>query len=162
MNKNPNNNIVQITLQVNGEKKVIVISPDKPLLTTLRDDLHLTGAKPGCYNGDCGACTVLIDGNPLKSCIMLTMEAVNHEITTIEGLQYSPVQEAFIKHFAFQCGYCTPGFIMNAHALYKQNPNANYEEICEWFASNICRCTSYEEIENAMRGVLQHDLKGKN
>ncbi|WP_445487551.1 (2Fe-2S)-binding protein [Niallia sp. 03133] len=139
--------------------KEVVISPAQTLLTTLRDRLYLTGAKPGCYNGDCGACTVLIDQQPIKSCLMLAIEAIDHEITTIEGLNSTPIQQAFIEHFAFQCGYCTPGFIMNCHALCTLHPYAEEEQIREWLSSNICRCTSYNEIEAAIKSVLQKKLE---
>ncbi|MGP7817804.1 (2Fe-2S)-binding protein [Niallia sp. 01092] len=145
-------------LEVNGEKKEVVISPDQTLLTTLRENLYLTGAKPGCLNGDCGACTILVDQLPIKSCIMLTLEAISHSIKTIEGLHDAPIQQAFIEQFAFQCGYCTPGFIMNGHALCTKHPNATDEQIREWLSSNICRCTCYEEIEKAVKSVLNKKI----
>ncbi|MGE5633528.1 MAG: (2Fe-2S)-binding protein, partial [Caulobacteraceae bacterium] len=114
----------------------------------------LTGAKPGCENGDCGACTVLVDGWPVKSCIMLAVEAVGHKVTTIEGLKDAPIQKAFIEKWGFQCGYCTPGFIMNCQGLVNVHPDADEEMIEEWLQSNICRCTSYEEIRKAVKSVL--------
>jgi aerobic carbon-monoxide dehydrogenase small subunit len=143
-----------ITLQVNGESRVTTVRYADTLLYTLRGKLGLTGAKPGCLNGDCGACTVTIDGWPMKSCLMLAVEAVGKKVTTIEGLQGTPIQQAFIDNFAFQCGYCTPGFIMNCHALIENHPNANDSTIKEWLESNICRCTSYLEIEKAVKSVL--------
>jgi len=139
----------QIKLFINGEEKQVAVIPNKILLMVLREDLHLTGSKPGCLNGDCGACTVLVDNEPMKSCLMLAVEAIDKEVVTVEGLFEAPIQKAFIEQFAFQCGYCTPGFIINAHALTKI-PNADKEMIREWLSSNICRCTSYEEIEHAV------------
>ncbi|MBM4761868.1 (2Fe-2S)-binding protein [Bacillus sp. B15-48] len=140
-------------LNVNGQKRDVIISQSERLLTTLRH-LQLTGTKPGCYNGDCGACTVMVDHQPYKSCIMLSVEVMDRNITTIEGLNNVPIQTAFVEHFAFQCGYCTPGFIMNAHSLIINHPDATDSLIEEWLKSNICRCTSYEEIERAVKSVL--------
>ncbi|MEG6521805.1 (2Fe-2S)-binding protein [Desulfotomaculum sp. 1211_IL3151] len=143
-----------IELNINGEKKLVVARPADTLLHVLREQLGLTGAKPSCKNGDCGACTVLIDGKPIKSCLMLAAEAIGHEITTVEGLRNSPIQQAFVEKFAFQCGYCTSGFIMNCHALSVHQPNAKDETIREWLQSNLCRCTGYEEITEAIKSVL--------
>ncbi|KQC47124.1 MULTISPECIES: (2Fe-2S)-binding protein [Geobacillus] len=145
----------ELVLHVNGERRSIVTRQAETLLFVLRDGLGLTGAKPGCLNGDCGACTVLVDGTPIKSCMMLAIETVGKEITTIEGLDDAPIQHAFVRHFGFQCGYCTPGFIMNAHALIERHPNADEATIQEWLESNICRCTSYQEIEAAVKEVLE-------
>ncbi|MBA2876649.1 (2Fe-2S)-binding protein [Thermaerobacillus caldiproteolyticus] len=144
----------EMLLTVNGEAHSVIARPADTLLFVLRNKLRLTGAKPGCLNGDCGACTVLIDGGPIKSCMMLAIETVGKTITTIEGLKHSPIQQAFVEHFAFQCGYCTPGFIMNAHALTEKYPDASDDVIQEWLESNICRCTSYREIEQAVKSVL--------
>lgn len=147
-----------IQLNINGEIKDVVISPSGILLETLRSQLALTGAKPGCENGDCGACTVLIDGWPTKSCLMLTVEAVGKQITTVEGLKNAPIQKAFIEKFGFQCGYCTSGFLMVCHALAAIHPNPPDILIDDWLQSNICRCTSYEEIGNAIRAVLSGEI----
>lgn len=147
-----------IQLNINGELKDVVISPSDILLETLRSQLALTGAKPGCENGDCGACTVLIDGWPTKSCLMLTVEAVGKQITTVEGLKNTPIQKAFIEKFGFQCGYCTSGFLMVCHALAAIHPNPPDILIDDWLQSNICRCTSYEEIGNAIRAVLSGEI----
>ena len=148
-------NLIQVELNINGQKQQVVIPPNKTLLATLRENLYLTGAKPGCFNGDCGACTVMIDELPMKSCLMLSVEVHEKKVTTIEGVKESPLQKAFIENFAFQCGYCTPGIIMNCHALMLQNSNPNRETIIEWLESNICRCTSYEEIELAINDVIK-------
>jgi carbon-monoxide dehydrogenase small subunit len=144
-----------ISLNVNGEEYQIVVRSADTLLYALRGKIGLTGAKPGCLNGDCGACTVNIDDWPMKSCLMLAIEAVEKKITTIEGLTNTPIQKAFVENFAFQCGYCTPGFIMNCHSLIKQHPDADEETIKEWLQSNICRCTGYAEISKAIHSVLK-------
>ncbi|MBY6268112.1 (2Fe-2S)-binding protein [Parageobacillus thermoglucosidasius] len=144
----------EMQLLVNGETKSVVARQADTLLFVLRNELGLTGAKPGCLNGDCGACTVLVDGIPIKSCMMLAIETVGKAITTSEGLHNTAIQRAFVEHFAFQCGYCTPGFIMNAFALIERHPDADDSIIQEWLESNICRCTSYKEIEAAVKTVL--------
>ncbi|MCL6587588.1 MAG: (2Fe-2S)-binding protein [Anoxybacillus sp.] len=143
----------EIILHINGERRSAVIRQADTLLMVIRY-LGLTGAKPGCLNGDCGACTVLVNDTPIKSCMMLAIETVGQEITTIEGLRDTAIQRAFVEQFAFQCGYCTPGFVMNAYALTTQKPDADEETIRKWLESNICRCTSYHEIEQAVRSVL--------
>ena len=145
----------EIRLNVNGEEHVSFVRPADPLLSVLRTKLGLTGSKPGCENGDCGACTVLVDGEPYKSCIMLGVEASGRDVTTVEGLDDAPIQAAFVDCFAFQCGYCTPGFLMNAHALLRHNHSPDDDVIREWLESNICRCTSYEEIERAVKMLCQ-------
>lgn len=146
-------NRLSITLRINGEDHNLSIRPADTLLYAIRN-LGLTGSKPGCLNGDCGACTVNIDNMPMKSCLMLAIEAVGKEIQTIEGLKGTPIQKAFIDKFAFQCGYCTSGFIMNTHSLIKQHPKADDQTIKKWLESNICRCTGYQEIEEAVKTVL--------
>ena len=143
-----------IELHINGEIRKALARPSDTLLFFLRERLGLTGAKPGCENGDCGACTVLVDGWPVKSCLMLAAEAIGHEVTTIEGLDKVPIQQAFVDKFAFQCGYCTPGFITNCQGLINIHPDASDEVIHEWLQSNICRCTSYQEIMEAIRSAL--------
>lgn len=143
-----------ITLNVNGENREVAVKPSDILLNTLRNELGLTGAKPGCENGDCGACTVLIDGWPIKSCLMLTVEAIDKKIVTVEGLKDAPVQKAFVDNWSFQCGYCTSGFLTVCHALANIHPDANDYVIEQWLQSNICRCTGYEEIKDAIKSVL--------
>jgi len=143
-------------LCVNGETKIVAVRPSDLLLDTLRGQLGLTGAKPGCKNGDCGACTILMDGWPVKSCLVLTVEAQGHALTTVEGLRgQAPVQQAFVENGAFQCGYCTPGFLMVCHALLEHHPDAGKETMEAWLQSNLCRCTSYEEIRQAVTSLLK-------
>jgi len=149
-----------ITLKINGEMYEADIQASDLLLSVLRGKFGLTGAKPGCLNGDCGACTVMINQKPMKSCLYLAIEALEAEIITIEGLKNSPIQKAFVEHFAFQCGYCTPGFIMNSHALLLRHPSPDKETIKKWLSSNICRCTGYKEIEEAIISVI--DNKNSN
>lgn len=146
------NSIIEI--DVNGEKRSVTVRPADTLLYALREQLGLTGTKNGCENGDCDACTVLVDGWPIKACLMLAAEAIGHKVTTVEGLKNTPIQNAFVEKFAIQCGYCTPGMIMNCHALVNIYPAATDETIEEWLQSNICRCTGYSEIREAIKTVL--------
>ena len=141
-----------IRLDINGQLQEIAVRPSDLLLDVLREQLGLTAAKPGCKNGDCGSCTVVIDGLPAKSCLVLAVEAQGHAILTLEGLNgVSEIQKAFVEENAFQCGYCTSGFLMVCHALKMQYPNFPEEYVIEeWLQSNICRCTSYQEIRNAV------------
>ena len=143
-----------LELDINNETRSVIARPSDTLLYILREQLDLTGAKNSCENGDCNACTVLFDGWPVKACLILAVEAVGHKIVTIEGLKDTPIQRAFLDKFAVQCGFCTPGFIINAHALVTLRPDANDEVIKEWLQSNICRCTSYSEINAAVKSVL--------
>jgi aerobic carbon-monoxide dehydrogenase small subunit len=144
---------VSTVLLINGEEKRVTFRYADILLDVLRYQLGLTGAKPGCLNGDCGACTVNINGIAQKSCLTLAVEAINMEILTIEGLN-APIQGAFVDHFAFQCGYCTPGFIMNCHSLLNSSNHPSNHKITKWLESNICRCTGYMEIENAVKSAI--------
>lgn len=143
-----------ITLNVNGSQHEVAVRPSDTLVNVLRRQLGLTGTKIGCENGDCGACTVLVDGWPIKSCLMLAAEAIGHEITTIEGLCGTPIQKAFAENQAFQCGYCTPGFIMVCHSLLNKHANPDDYTVETWLQPNICRCTSYQEIKNAVRAAI--------
>ncbi len=143
-----------VELDVNGERVSVAIRPADTLLDVLREELGLTGTKNGCGNGDCDACTVLLDGMPIKSCLTLAVETIGHQVTTIEGLRDTPLQKAFVEKFAIQCGFCTPGFIVNSHALIKHHPDADDEKIREWLESNTCRCTGYHEIQEAVKSVL--------
>lgn len=143
-------NLSLIELDVNGEKRRLHVRPGDTLLRALREKLGLTGAKPGCENGDCGACTVLLDGKPVKSCLVLAVEADGRAVITIEGLKNTAIQKAFLEEGGFQCGYCTSGFLVNAYALLEQYPAAEGEEDREWLESNLCRCTGYEGISRAI------------
>ena len=142
-----------VTLNVNGENRDVFIRPSDLLLDVLREQLGLTAAKPGCKNGDCGACTIMVDGWPAKSCLMLAAEAEGHAILTVEGLgATADVQRCFVEKNAFQCGYCTSGFLMVCHTLKTRHPVMPEELVVEeWLQSNLCRCTSYQEIRAAVR-----------
>ena len=146
----------EITLDVNNEVYNIVVSPNETLLNVLREKLELTGPKPGCENGDCGACTVLINGKPFKSCMALAVEMEGEKITTVEGLEDTAIQEAFIDKEGYQCGYCTSGFIVNAYALLENYEKPDDNTIKEWLSSNLCRCTGYEGIEKAVEKVIDN------
>ena len=144
----------RISFSINGEVCELAVRPSETLLHALRARLGLTGAKAGCENGDCGACTVVVNDRPVKSCLMLAVEAAEKEILPVEGLQNAPEQRAFVEQFAFQCGYCTSGFLMVCHALRLNCKNPTDVELEDWLQSNLCRCTSYEEIGLAVRGIL--------
>lgn len=144
-----------IRLRVNGEEREMAVRPSDVLLDVLRGQLGLTGAKPGCENGDCGACTVLIDNLPAKACLVLAVEAVGHDVRTVEGLSGTePIQGAFVEKGAFQCGYCTSGFLMVCQGLFLHDPQPAELVMEEWLQSNICRCTSYQEIRGAVRALF--------
>lgn len=149
----------QITLRVNGQDHTLCVRPADVLLDVLRDRLGLTGAKPGCRNGDCGACTVVVDGMPQKSCLILACAAEGKDIRTVEGLGESPLAKAFSDARAFQCGYCTSGFLMASYALLQNEPQADEGTMEEWLQANICRCTSYAEIRAALGGLLPGTLR---
>ena len=142
---------LQIT--VNGVARTILVQPYYSLLDTLRDELHLTGTKKGCDEGDCGACTVLLDGQPVTSCLVLAHSAHDADVTTIEGLasggELHPVQKAFVEHGGLQCGYCTPGLIMATVGLLNSNPNPGEEEVKYALGGNLCRCTGYSKVVEA-------------
>ncbi len=144
-----------ITLTVNGKERTVVTDPERSLLDVLREVLHLTGAKYGCGEGRCGACTVLMDGRRTLSCVTPVAKADKKTITTIEGLadgdSLHPVQQAFLDEGAIQCGYCTPGMILNAVALLEKNPQPTDEQIAEWMNVNLCRCNGYTKILKAIR-----------
>jgi aerobic carbon-monoxide dehydrogenase small subunit len=146
-----------IGFMVNGKKFQGVVEGSETLLDCLRERLGLTGAKKGCDQGDCGACTVLLDGVPVNSCLVLASEAAGKEVTTIEGLSQDsvlhPLQEAFIRHNAVQCGFCTPGMILTAAALLKENPHPSADEIRHYLQGNLCRCTGYSKIVEAVQAV---------
>ena len=139
-----------IILRVNGEDQELQISANETLLEVLRERLSLIGAKEGCQDGGCGACTVLLDGKPVRSCLTLAVEAEGRDIVTIEGLasgeELHPIQEAFINHGGVQCGFCTPGMILSAKALIDSNPEPTETEVKEAISGNLCRCTGYTKI----------------
>ncbi len=152
-----------IELKINGEVREVVVEPRTTLLHVLREDLRLTGTKEGCNAGDCGACTVLIDNHPVVSCLTLAIEAQGKEILTIEGLdrkdQLHPLQQAFIDHYAVQCGFCTPGMILSAKALLDRNSHPTEEEIRKAISGNLCRCTGYVKIVEAILAVVNNEQK---
>jgi aerobic carbon-monoxide dehydrogenase small subunit len=138
-----------VKLTINGEQREVEVEPYRSLLDMLRNEAGLTGTKKGCDVGDCGACTVILDGKPVNSCLMLGVEADGAQVQTIEGLRH-PLQESFVSHGAAQCGFCTPGMIMMAKALLDENPSPSEEEIRFALAGNICRCTGYTKIIDAV------------
>jgi xanthine dehydrogenase YagT iron-sulfur-binding subunit len=148
---------IELTLRINGVDDSVRVDPRATLLDALREYLGLTGTKKGCDRGECGACTVLIDGRRANSCLTFALMQQGREITTIEGLaagdQLHPVQAAFIAHDAFQCGYCTPGQIISAVALLNEGHTASAGEIREWMSGNICRCGAYPNIVAAIQQV---------
>jgi len=147
----------EIELNVNGKVLAISVSPQKTLLEVLREDLGLTGTKEGCSEGECGVCTVLLDGLPVRSCLLLAVDVRGRKITTIEGLaqgdKLHPLQTAFIEQGAIQCGFCTPGMILSAKALLDQNPSPSEEEIRVGLSGNLCRCTGYIKIFRAVQAA---------
>jgi carbon-monoxide dehydrogenase small subunit len=149
----------RVTLQVNGSRHALDIGVNETLLEVLRERLDLTGAKVGCNQGECGACTVLIDGEAILSCLTLAVECEGKPILTIEGLEdretgeLDPIQQAFIENDGVQCGFCTPGTVMAAKALLLQNPNPSVEEIKQSIQGNLCRCTGYEQIITSIQAA---------
>lgn len=145
---------VPVNLKVNGALRRIEVEPRVTLLDALRNTLDLTGAKPGCDRGACGACTVLLDGAPVAACMMLAIDAGGREVTTVEGLgspdAMSPLQRAFVESDALQCGFCTPGFVVAGTALLRRNPDPSLEEIKRGLAGNLCRCGTYGRIFEAV------------
>ena len=152
-----------ITLMINEEPYEVLIKPSETLMHVLREKLGLTGAKHGCDTGKCGACTVLIDGKLVRSCLTFAISVQNREITTIEGLvkngDLHPIQKAFIKHGAVQCGFCTPGMILLTKAFLEENPRPTEDEIREVLSANICRCTGYVKIIEAIQAVSEEMAK---
>jgi xanthine dehydrogenase YagT iron-sulfur-binding subunit len=152
-----------ITLHVNGAEHACVLEPRRTLLDTLRDDLHLTGTKKVCDMGDCGACTILVDGRAMYACLLLAVDCQGWRITTIEGLardgQLDPVQQAFIEADAFQCGFCTPGQVMSLRALLNESPAPSDEDIRRAVSGNLCRCGAYVNILRAGRMVADRSAE---
>jgi len=148
-----------IEVTVNGRRRALVVAPHHSLLDVLRDDLDLTGTKECCLVGECGACTVIVDGRTVDSCLVLAVEADGAEITTVEGLapegRLSPLQQAFLDKGAAQCGFCIPGQLMSAHALLASNPHPTVAEVQEGLAGNLCRCAGYRQITEAVLAAAE-------
>jgi carbon-monoxide dehydrogenase small subunit len=144
----------EILLKVNGANYQVSIEPWRTLVEVLRENLGLTGTKKSCNEGECGACTVIMDGRPVSSCLVLAIDAQGKEILTIEGLsereKLHPIQEAFLKHGAIQCGFCTPGMVMSAKALLDENPKPTVAEVRKAISGNLCRCTGYQHIVDSI------------
>ncbi|GIS90847.1 MAG: ferredoxin [Pseudomonadota bacterium] len=143
-----------MTTTINGEPAEFLCDTEQTLLDVLRDELHLTGSKEGCSSGDCGACSVTIDGRLVCACLVLAVEAEGTEVETIEGMadgdQLHPLQQKFLDHAALQCGVCTPGFLVAAKSLLERNPDPTETEVRYWLAGNLCRCTGYDKIVRAV------------
>lgn len=152
---------VHVQTTINGEPVEFLCEPRQSLLEILRDELSLTGSKEGCNNGNCGACSVILDGRLVNSCVVLGVEIEGKEVETIEGLADAdglhPLQQKFLEHAALQCGICTPGFIVAAKALLDRNPNPTEQQARLWLAGNLCRCTGYDKILRAVLDVAQAD-----
>lgn len=152
-------NKIKVSFTVNGNKVNLEVDPKERLLDTLRERLKLTGVKEGCSVGECGACTVILNGNAVNSCMVLTGQVDGSEIMTVEGLEQDgkldPLQEAFVEHQAIQCGFCTPGMLMSAKALLNKNPHPSREEIKTALEGNLCRCTGYEQIIKAIESAAK-------
>lgn len=146
-----------ISMTINKQQERVTVAPNRTLLNVLREELELTGAKPGCEAGECGACTVIVNGRPVNSCMVLAVEMDGADILTIEGLGgldgLDEMQQAFIDQFALQCGYCTPGMILMGKALLAENPQPSEAEVKEYISGNLCRCTGYENIVKAIMAV---------
>ena len=154
---------VTLSLTVNGRQVVRDVDPSMTLLHFLRDNLQLFGTKEACGEGECGACTIIMNGKAVTSCIILAVEAQNAQITTVEGLakdgKLSILQEEFVSEDALQCGFCTPGFLMSTRAMLDNNPNPTDEEIIETLSGNLCRCTGYIPIMNAVKRTVERERK---
>jgi len=152
-----------ITSEINGEPQDFLCDPQETLLDVLRDELRLTGTKEGCSSGDCGACTVMMDGRLVCSCLVFGVEAQDKKIETIEGMadgeELHPLQTKFLEEAALQCGFCTPGFLVAAKALLDRNDNPTETEVRYWLAGNLCRCTGYDKIVRAVMDVAA-DMRG--
>ena len=153
-----------IRVTINGRLYEEDVEPRQLLIHFLRETIGLTGAHVGCVIGECGACSVLLDGKVVKSCLHLAVQADDREVITVEGLakngELNPVQEAFVKNYAFQCGYCTPGMVITSHALLQNNPNPSDEEIRKALAGNLCMCTGYVQIVDAVKEAAKGTKNG--
>jgi carbon-monoxide dehydrogenase small subunit len=153
----------ELTLTVNGRDHQLRVEPRRTLADALREDCGLTGTHIGCEHGVCGACTVLVDGEPVRSCLMFAVQAQSKKIRTVEGLadgnDFHPLQRAFMEHHGLQCGFCTPGFLMLAVGVLEREPDIGDDELIDVLASNLCRCTGYQNIVKAVRAAAQ-ELRG--
>lgn len=149
-----------VQTNINGDQADFLCEPRHSLLEVLRDVLGMTGTKEGCNDGNCGACTVILDGRIVNSCLVLAVEVHGREITTIEGLAspegLHPLQQAFLEHAALQCGFCTPGLIMSAKALLDQEPRPDEKRVRHWLAGNLCRCTGYDKVVRAVMAASEN------
>lgn len=145
---------IHVATTVNGDAVEFLCEPQQTLLDVLRDELHLTGSKEGCASGDCGACSVTLDGRLVCACLVLAVETTGHSVETIEGMadgdSLHPLQQKFLEHAALQCGVCTPGFLVAAKALLDVEPNPSETQVRYWLAGNLCRCTGYDKIVRAV------------
>ncbi len=152
----------EINLKINGTHYAVAVEARRTLVDVIRDDCGLTGTHVGCEHGVCGACTILLDGEPMRSCLMFAVQAHERSIRTVEGLQQGerlhPIQEAFMRHHGLQCGFCTPGFLMLAVGVLEKRPDLSDEELIDILSSNLCRCTGYENIIKAVRAAAA-DMK---
>jgi aerobic carbon-monoxide dehydrogenase small subunit len=152
----------EITLIINGRNYAVHVEPRRTLVDAIREECGQTGTHIGCEHGVCGACTVLLDGAPVRSCLMFAVQAANKEIRTVEGLgsadNLNPLQRAFMEHHALQCGFCTPGFLMLVTGVLEREPDISDDELVDVLASNLCRCTGYQNIIKAVRAVA-HDMR---
>jgi len=146
-----------ITLTINGNDHRVTVEPRRTLVDVIRDDCGLTGTHIGCEHGVCGSCTVLLDNEPVRACLMFAVQAAGRRLRTVEGLQQDgklhPLQQAFMKHHALQCGFCTPGFLMLAVGALEKRPDLDHEELIDLLSANLCRCTGYENIIKAVRAA---------
>lgn len=151
--------MITILTTINGSRQEVAVRPNQTLLEFLRENLSLQGSVEGCGVGVCGSCTILVDGRPVSSCLMLASNAEGKKVTTIEGLSHSgeldPVQRAFLKHQAFQCGYCTPGMIMAVKGLLADNPHPSEEQARDYLSGNLCRCGTYSEVLAAVKELAE-------
>ena len=151
------NDMTDITLTINGRNYLVRVEPRRTLADTLRDECGLTGTNSGCEHGVCGSCTVLVDGDPVRACLMFAVQAQGKQIRTVEGLadgdRLHPLQQAFIDHHGLQCGFCTPGFLMLAAGVLERDPDLSDEDLLDALSSNLCRCTGYQNIIKAVRAA---------
>ncbi|HEV8678336.1 MAG TPA: (2Fe-2S)-binding protein [Stellaceae bacterium] len=156
---------IAVTLTVNGKRHALRVEPRRTLLDALRDECGLTGTHMGCEHGVCGACTVLVDGDPVRACLIFAVQAEGSEVRTVEGLatggELHPVQRAFIAHHGVQCGFCTPGFLMLAAGVLEREPDIGNDALLEVLSSNLCRCTGYQGIVAAVRAALAEMRDGR-